>query len=276
MSYNPLLHTGGVDYDARTGLISLVASAAPPFYTRGNDTSGPNFAYLYDPTKPTAMIYTVDLNAAVTHGNYTGFQDSAQDPRGNVYVAGTYSASIIRISPDGQDVKTWYVQEPVITTRGGFSGIASTGDILLVGDKNGGNGGRLVRFDSRKETGVPFYVPLERPVNSTLNTTLPTSDAVYLPPKYNDTVILMAQQAAGTAVIVTKDNWESGEFKGYVPCATEGAANGSQVTANVQITESIYTIQEWFDWPPNGSLAGNRITFPMIDITKEVDDLVRQ
>jgi hypothetical protein len=100
---------------------------------------------------------------------------------------------------------------------------------------------------------------------------------VYLPPKYNDTVILMAQQAAGTAVIVSKDgNWNAGEFKGYVPCASEGAANGSIVTANVQMAESIYTIQEWLEWPANGSLAGNRTTFPMIDITKEVDELVKQ
>jgi len=276
VSYNPLLHTGGVDYDARTGLISLIASAAPPFYTRGNDTSGPNYAYLYDPTNQ-KIVYTVDLNAAVTHGNYTGFQDAEQDPRGNMYVVGTYSASIVRIGPDGRDVKTWYVQEPVTTTRGGFSGIASTGDILLVGDKNGGNGGRLVRFDSREETGDPYYVPLDRPVNSTFNTTLPTSDGVYLPPKYNDTVLLMAQQAAGTAVIVRKDgNWDSAEFKGWIPCATEGAANGSIVTANVQIAESIYTVQEWLDWPPEGSLAGNRTTFPMIDITEAVEDLVRQ
>lgn len=268
------MHTGGVDYDARTGLISLVASAAPPFYTRGNDTTGPNFVYVYDPSKKT-FEQTIDLNAAVTHGNYTGFQDAAHDPRGNMYVVGTYSASIIRITPDGRDVKTWYVQEPVNTTRGGFSGIASTGNTLLVGDKNGGNGGRIVRFDSRNETGVPYYVPVNRPINSTLNTTLPTSDAIYLPPKYNDTVLLMAQQVAGTAVMVSKDGkWDAAEFKGYVPVPTEGAANGSQVTANVQMAQSIYTVHVWFDWPPNGSLAGNRTTFPMIDITKEVDVLV--
>ena len=246
-----------------------MVTAGAPFMTRGQDISGPNFAFLYDPIRDT-ILWTIDLNS-ITGGKYSGFQDVDSDPRGNVYVVGTWSSSIIRISPEGKDVKIWYLQNPVNQTRVGFSGIASTGNILLVADKNGFNGSRIVRFDATKDIGIPYIVPLT-PANFSLEKT----DAVYLPPKYNGRVLLVAVQYNGTAVIVSEDGrWDTAEFKGYIPCASAADVAGSQMTANTQIADSLYTVQEWFDWPPNGSLAGNRTTFPMVDITAEVEALVK-
>lgn len=266
ISYNPLLHLGGVDFDTRTGLWSIVADGAAPFSTGGKDVSGPNYALLYNP-KTKALIYNIDLTA-IAGGKYSGFQDIEQDASGNVYIVGTYSSSIIKISADGKKAAPWYLEQPVISNRSGLTGIASTGNILLAADNN--NGGKVVRFDLKEETGKAVAVPL------TPDTKLGGTDAVIVPTKYNGTVFLIASPGAGIHVVLSRDGkWEKAEYKGLIPRATAGDAAGSFVTAPVQIAQSIYALHEWFDAPPAGALAANRTRFPLTDITARVDELIK-
>lgn len=63
----------------------------------------------------------------------------------------------------------------------------------------------------RFEKGVPTVV------NVLGNLTFGPSDAIYLPPKYNNEVLLVAQSAAGTAVLKSDDGWMTAEYKGMVP-----------------------------------------------------------
>jgi len=269
ISFNPVLHVGGVDYDHRTGLFYIVADAGAPFNTNGKDITGPNYVMKFDPiTKD--ILWTVDLTI-VTQERYSGFQDLEEDAQGNVFVVGTWPASILRISGRDRGIRPWYVPEPLNQTRKGLSGIAAKDDNLLAYDINGGNGGKLLRFNMTAERGVPVEVPLTPP------TFLGLGDAVYLPPKYDGKVLLISIDAEGTVVIVSSDGkWEKAEYKGLIPRGTTGDAAGSAITASVQIGQSIYTVLEWFDAPIPGSLAGNRTVFPWKDITAEVEALVKK
>ena len=234
--------------------------------TGGRDVSGPNYALLYNPDNKT-LLYNVNLTA-VAGGKYSGFQDIEQDSKGNVYVVGTFSSSIIKISPDGSKAEPWYVEQPLIANRSGLSGIAATGDILLASDNNGG---KVVKFDLTKDKGTAVTVPL------TPETKLGGSDAVLVPPKYNGTVFLVAVNSVGIAVIVSKDGkWDKAEYKGIVARPTSSDTKGSSITAALQISQSIYALHEFFDAPSAGQLAGNRTNFPLTDITAEVDALVKK
>ena len=261
------MHVGGVDVDERTGLISIVADAGVAFNTFGQNITGPNYAMLYDPVKK-KLLYTIELNSVTNHDQFGGYQDLEQDPRGNVYVVGTFSSSILKISADGKKLEVWYLEQPVNHTRSGLSGLAAKGDILLSADSNTG---QIVRFDTSKPKGTQVVIPTTPPNK------MSQSDGVYLPPKYDGKVLLVAVDLEGTAVFLSRDGkWQTAEYKGLIPRLTTGIYQDGAVTASVQIAQSIYTVLDWFDPPIPGSLAGNRTVFPMVDITREVDALVRK
>jgi hypothetical protein len=117
----------------------------------------------------------------------------------------------------------------------------------------------------RAEKGVPKVVPLSP------NTTFGATDAVYIPPKYNSKVLLVAEAAAGIVVLRSKDGkWESAEYLGVVPYGGDFT-----VVAPCQIGESLYMFLEKFgDVTVAGSSAGDRTEFPVLDITKQVETLL--
>ncbi len=277
ITHNHAMHIGGVGVDSRTGLLSIVADAADAFQLPfGQNVSGTNYIIQYDP-RSKQVLYQLNLTET-TRGDYGGFQDVEQDPRGNVYVVGTNPASILKVDRKGKSVIPWYVSQPIITTRVGYGGLAALGDLLLANDINTAG---LVRFDMCAEKGSPVVVPL-----TPANATLPVSDAIMLPRRYNGTVLLVAENYGGVAVLRSQDAmWRTAEYLGVVVDQNNAtnALNGILVTAPVEIGQSLYMIKEFFLDPPvdgssaeNGTQAGNRTQFPFVDITYQVETLLNK
>jgi hypothetical protein len=261
IAHNPLYHIGGVGVDKKTGLLSIVVDAGDAFNTAGQDISGTNYIMQWDP-KTKEVLYELNLTKT-SQGKYGGFQDVEQDPEGNVYVVGTYPGSIMRVDKKGKTVTPWYVSEPIITTQTGLSGLAAKDWILLSNDVNSG---QIWRFDMREKKGVPVIVPLSPSL------TVGFSDAIYLPPKYKGTVLLVAEDFAGIRVLRSTDGkWESAEYLGLVPWTDSNVF----VTASVQVGEGLYMVLEPFgDVTVPGTSAGPRSEFPFVDITQQVEALL--
>lgn len=278
ITLNPDLHIGGVAVDPYTGLLSVVVDAANPFATGGRDVSGDNFIIKYDVD---ARKEKWRLNiTAVTQGKYGAFQDVEHDARGFTYIVGTYPGTIMRVDPAGAAVKPWYVPDPLPnTTEVGFTGLAAVpgSDVLLSSDAGKGE---LYRFDmaAADGEGKPILVPRTTKDNSTAPK-LSGTDAVYLPPKYAGSVLLVSENGKGITVLRSKDRtWTTAEHLGTVNNTRPEAAGGFP-TATVQIGgeggESLFIVEEYFgDKFLEGSLAGNRTMFPLVDITADVEKLL--
>lgn len=200
-----------------------------------------------------------------TGGAYGGFQDVEFDSRGNVYVVGTFPSSILRVEANGTKINTWYRSNASHTVTG-FSGLAVAGDFLLSNNNAVTPNGSLVRFDMSAQKGTPVVVPIT-PLRS-----ISGSDAIYLPPKYNGTVLLAAVDASGVEVLRSKDGlWNSAEGLGLVSNKVPDAQGGF-VTGTVQVGQRLYMIEEFF----GDAQPGNRTSFPFVDITSEVERLLTQ
>jgi len=228
-------------------------SANDALHTLGEDISGTNFIMQWDPDT-NELLYKINLTET-TQGKYGGFQDVEQDPDSNVYVVGSYPGSILKVTKDTQKVTEWYAPaEPINTTIGGLFGLAAKDWILLGDDFTG----QIWRFDMREKIGVPYPVPV------TPNYTLGECDAVYLPPKYKGTVLLVAEDSRGVSVFRSKDGeWKSAEYLGLVAWMDKTKF----VTAVVQIGESIY-----MNILPG--IAGNETHFLFPDISEQVETLL--
>ncbi|KAG9230495.1 hypothetical protein BJ875DRAFT_507265 [Amylocarpus encephaloides] len=266
---NPEFHIGGVDVNQDTGLVSIVVDAGAAFNTGGVDISGTNYIMLWDP-KAKTLLYKFNITQEVTRGTYGGFQDAEQDPDGNVYVVGTYPGSIVKVDKRGQGVTPWYLNgPPIVPTNAGLNGLAATGWTLLTNDFTTAS---IYRFDMRAKKGTPIHVPISH--GFTFKT---FTDAIYLPPKYHGTVLLVAEVQVGVQVLRSKNaKWEKAEYMGLVPW--DGIATGIFVTASVQVGEGVYMVlcpAIGTDPIVPGTLAGNRTEFLMPDITRDVERLLR-
>jgi len=216
-------------------------------------------------------LWTLNISD-VTHEQYGGFQDVETDRRGNTYVVGSWPGTVLRADRHGKAVRPWYLPNPLPpTTKIGFGGLAAVPGTEMLLSMDGD--GKLYRFDLRDEKGKPVLVPAVPAVRHAFN------DAVYLPPKYDGRVLLNAVGPEGVQVLRSRDkSWGTAENLGTIPHRTGPEYNGSVVTATVQIGEpgSIYTVLGFWDlpWVP-GTVAGNRTRFPMPDITKEIEALLK-
>lgn len=217
----------------------------------------------------------------MTQGRFSGFQDVAHDRHDNVYIVGTFPGTVLRVGNDGAGLAPWFLPDPAAlanTTVAGFAGIASIPekDLLLV---NNQADGQIYRFDgvSGAAQGTPVLVPrVDAGNGSATSAPLGASDAILLPPKYKGTVLLVAVDAEGTAVLRSKDGtWRSAETLGLVSNNVPEAMGGL-VPAVVQIgPEKVFAVEEFFVDPlVPGTNAGNRTLFPMLDITAQVDALL--
>jgi hypothetical protein len=118
----------------------------------------------------------------------------------------------------------------------------------------------------RDSVGIPVNVPHYPKVD------ISVSDAIYFPPRYKGTVLLVAQDLAGIAVLRSKDgNWDWAEYLGLVP----NLLNGTDATAAVQVGDGLYIVAVSFtDSIVPGTSSGNRTLFPFVDITEEVEKLL--
>ncbi|KAF2188615.1 hypothetical protein K469DRAFT_737413 [Zopfia rhizophila CBS 207.26] len=261
ISHNSSFHLGGVGVDQATGHITFIADAGNTFNTMGEDISGTNWLFHMDPRNRT-ILYKVNLTET-SQGLYGGFQDVEHDPDGNVFVVGTFPSSVLRVQKGGKDVRKWYINEPVDHKIKGMGGLAAIGWTLIA---QGDTSGKLWRFDMRAEKGTPTVIPV------TGNHTFGASDAIYLPRKYNGTVLLVAEDEIGTSVFRSMDEWKTAEFKGLVPWNDPRGL----VTGAVQVGDGVYTILEPFgdEGVKGPGTAGSRSEFLFRDISKEVDVLL--
>ncbi|KAI0426035.1 hypothetical protein F5Y09DRAFT_351656 [Xylaria sp. FL1042] len=175
-------------------------------------------------------------------------------------------------------------------------------------------GGALYSFDMSAPKGSPKRVPIAYPdspgaggVQVQVNPVIRPGDAIYLPRKYGGAVLLIAEHDAGVSVLRSRledddgsteggkyeseekkgygekrkkyekrNEWRSAEFLGRIPNPPEVTASGGVVTAAVEIAGSVYMVEEWFTDPlVPGMSAGNRTSFPLVDITHQLDALVK-
>lgn len=280
ISGDPALHLGPALPDAE-GHLTVLADAGAAFNTAGQDVSGANIILKYDLDRR-EVLWQRNITELITQGAWGGFQDVEHDRDGNIYIVGTYPGTLLRVGGDGDGLKPWFLpaaDELANTTNAGFGGLVSIrGQDLLLTNNNAD--GQIYRFDgvSGSETGTPVLVPRTGPNGTQPSAPIGFSDAVLLPAKYNNTVLLVAEDAAGVWVIRSRDGkWESAETLGLVSNSVP-EAQGGQVPAAVQIgPDALFSLEEFFADPiVEGTNAGNRSAFPMVSITEQVDELLRK
>jgi len=265
-------HASGIEWDRRTGLISLVIDAQPAFLTGGANASGDYWLVKYD-TRAKREFWRANLTS-LTQAKWSGFQDVTVDSRGNSYVVGTYPKSIIRVDKTGTHLKPWYPPQTTNTTVHGYTGICSTGDTLLVIDANGvpeelseGNS-QIYRFDMTKDKGHPVLVP------RTPNITLGTPDSIHLPEKYGGKVMLASMNYVGVTVLRSLDGWRTAEQLGTIT-SDFPAFFQRIIPSTVQIGQSQFMIGQRFPGSiVPGTKGGNQSDFPFFDITAQVEALL--
>ncbi|EED23213.1 conserved hypothetical protein [Talaromyces stipitatus ATCC 10500] len=263
ITHNHLYHVGGVRVDQNSGQLGITINPANIFETNGADWSGLNWFIKYDPILR-KELFRVNLTE-VGGGKINGVQDSEVDPRGNYYVIGSFPSSIIRVDTCG-NAKLWYLIEPYNATVYGAAGAAAIGDILIVNDDTYN---RLLRFNMTEEQGKPTFVDVSH------NMTLYHSDAIYLPPKYEGKVLLVAEDTEGLQVFFSKDaQWWSADYLGIIPNSQLVYGN-SFTSAATQIGDSVYALESFFfDAAIVPWNAGNRSIFPEPDVTDALAALV--
>jgi len=267
ITHNEKLHIGGVAADPYTNLVTIVVDDAAPFATRGKDVSGDNWIIKYDPDKK-SVVWRLNITT-YTGGKYGGFQDIETDSRGNTYIVGTFPGTILKVDKAGTAVTPWFVPAEINSTRTGYSGLAAVGDVLLAND---GNARELHRFDLTADKGTPTKVNL-----SPATAPFTAGDAIYFPPKWGSKVLLAADPSKGVTVLRSKDGlWKEAENLGVIPLNVTVAGQGSAVPAAVQVgPDNVFMVIEYFgDARVAGTTAGNRTSFPLVDITKEVNALL--
>jgi len=279
VSHTATYHIGGVAWDPYSGLYTILTDPAAPWVPDafGVDVRGDHLLMKYNP-KTRKTLWTLNMTKT-THEKYGGFQDVETDLRGNTYVVGTFPGTILRADNKGKAITPWYLPPPPFppTTKKGFSGLASVPntDVLLSADGDG----QLYRFDMRLPKGIPIKVPISPNV---LYTNL---DGIYLPPKYDGTILLISDWIAGTQVLRSKDkSWKKAEYLGTVPTPDGPLINGEgfqvatvQVGPNTKDGGKIYVVLGFLGdpWIPGG-IAGPRSLYPMPDITVQVERLARK
>ncbi|KAG5657781.1 hypothetical protein KAF25_007814 [Fusarium avenaceum] len=267
LSGDPLLHASGVRVDPLDRL-SVIIDAGASFDTAGQNTSGDNFLVKYD-LRDNSLLWRANLTN-VTGGVYSGYQDSECDEAGNTFVLGTFPSSLIKVSADGKSAIPWYLVEPANHTIHGFSGIVRKDDFLVVNDNTDG---QLYRFDIRASKGKPVHIPVSKDGSSDSEPIGQNLDGIHLPQLYAGTVLLVSDNVNGTVVLRSSNGkWEFAENLGTIPNPL--VSQGGFTVASVQISDSLYAVSEFFGDAVDG-VQGNRTAFPLRDITKEVEALLK-
>ncbi|RFU73597.1 tri14 [Trichoderma arundinaceum] len=264
---NPL-HTSGLILrpDAATAdLLEIVVDNGDCFFSNGNNVSGPDYLLTMD-LRTKKVISQIRLND-ISNGTYAGYADAELASDGNSYVVGTYVSNILRVTPQSE-VSTFFVQEPLGPPREyGYTGLAHVGNVLLSNDNIAK---QLVRFDIRDEKGTPVFIP-QTPYHE-----FTTSNVMNLPEKYNNTILLAAENvtpdhpSGGVAVWRSRDQlYNEVEYLGFIPSRLTNAL----ATAARQMSDRIYVVSVYTDGA-NITVAGYSSEFVLQDITVEVDALV--
>lgn len=245
--------------------LSMIVNAGNAFDTSGVDITGDNFLVKYDLAND-KILWKVNLTA-LTNGVYGGYQDITHDNRGNSFVVGTFPSSypcdsgrpgcyLVPEGARGPYYQGLHWPRPLLDDKH-----------LLVADSSNG---KLYRFDMTATQGAPECVPITGAVDN-LTTML---DGVSIPSRWGGKVILVTDNSAGTHVLYSSDaSWKTAEFRGTVP--NRLLNTGAFATTTIEIDNNVYASYEYFlDEKVNGTLAGDRSQWPLIDITANIEDLL--
>ncbi|RKL01762.1 hypothetical protein BFJ71_g5091 [Fusarium oxysporum] len=266
IALNPNHHVAGIAVDPSTGLLGVTVNDRIVLQTLGKEAPSLSYFLLYD-QKKRQVKNSFNINA-VTKGKVIGIQDLDYDKRGHKYVLGSYPSSIVRIDPSGRRSTAWYMAEPFAEThlKYGFGGIQIIGDVVLVNDNMIGG---FKRFDARSSIGSPTVVPF------TPNVSIEWSDAIFAPPRYHGTVLLVAENYKGISVMRSHDGWKTADYMGLITASEVDIPSDALTVATVQIGQSLYAVPEFFfDAPVAPWNAGNRTQYTLYDITAKVETLL--
>ena len=267
-------HGNGIDYDPSTGHIFYALASAGAFENNNGDFShnnltGDNQVWIYDAVKG-EFLWHVNLGPAQeaflqkTKHQTSGFQDIAEDYFGNAYAMATFGNAIVKIDHKTRKPSLWWSASDH-SDKYGFGGLFSLGNKLVVSDAISGG---LVTLDLATEPPCSTYVPLE---NLPKSYRLPTADGLFAPSKYAGKIALWSDDYNGTAVLGSHDHWRSAHFLGEV--RNHLIQTGGFTVATFEIGERIFSLSEYFQ----ATLPQvPRDKFPVVDISTEVDNLVRR
>ncbi|TGO31477.1 hypothetical protein BHYA_0684g00010 [Botrytis hyacinthi] len=273
----------GVDYDVYSDAMFFTATSGLAFETNGVDLSGPQKVIKWDTTAMEA-VYIADLapfqeQYKSTFGHVTsGFQDIAEDSNGNGYAPASFGGySIAKIAPNGTVTPFFMSKETAKNATASpylYFSIAflNSQSKLLISD---GQRGTFVTFDTKSHSPVPTPITIS---NLPSNYTSVLCDAIITPDRYpHQSIVLCAEDYIGGSGAITvfssKDNWASAKYLGAV-YNTDSRTKGFSTTTAVEIANSIYLSSMPFSDGLSYDKVGNRSSFPMIDITEQVDTLV--
>ena len=84
--------------------------------------------------------------------------------------------------------------------------------------------------------------------------------------------MLWSDDFYGTRVIGSKDNWKTAEYLGLAPMDSTLGGEGVYTTGSFEVGQTIYSLTEFFQ---PGRTVKPKKEWLMVDMTKEVEDLVR-
>ncbi|PFH61251.1 hypothetical protein XA68_17885 [Ophiocordyceps unilateralis] len=270
------LHANAVSVDECRDELTTGFTAATAWDTNGRVITGQNNIARYS-LSTFQRIWDVDLSN-VTHNKYGGYQDVAQDVQGNIFVAGTYPPSLLRVVPSTRMVDIWYLGPPD-SNIAGLQGLVNYQDkkILATYQTQSIEGSQLVSFNIN-HPGRPKPIPVKQG-NRVTNRVGTILDAAVLPPLYGQKVLLAPDAHAGTVVLYSDDDWNTAHRLGVVPTLFPGEPNGPSVVSSVQAGQRVFSIYEFFEdgvvkapGLPKG--PGNRNFFPLQDVTDGINRLL--
>lgn len=192
IAHNTDYYISSVHWDWYTGLWTFLATSRRAEETHGADVSGNNYVIKYDVYK-NAFVWKVNLEAVTSHGKFGGFYGLETDFQGNTYVAGTYRSTIIRILPDGQFVKFWWLEHADHLDQG-IRGLAAVHDFNRLLTHNAE--GLIAPLDMGQEFGQwqPDWL---------VDTNMKIADVqgIALPQKYTSHVALLTSPSQGVQVV---------------------------------------------------------------------------
>lgn len=209
----------------------------------------------------------------VSNSTGGGFQDSAEDTEGNAYVSTTFNVgAIAKISSSG-DVTPWYIGDasaaPYI-----YSGLVfdeATNKLIVTA----GSRGIFQSFDVASNAPAPTDITMnDRPADGSYPGL--GCDGLISPARYGRKVLLCSDNGqAATTLWATNDDFVSVRYIGQVKNnGTEEVAKFGTVVATVEIANSLYVNNEFFNDTGVFDVAGDRASFPLVDSTVEFDALV--
>lgn len=264
------MHASGLILRPEADTLQILLDNGEAFPSQGNNVSGPDFLYTMN-LATREVAWKANLTAA-SDGTYGGYADAEIAADGNSYIVGCYPSNILRVTPSGE-VSTFYLKTPITPPRlYGFTGLTHSEHTLITPDNTIG---QLIRLDTRDENPSPVVIKQTPYHNFT------TANVMSMPEKYNDNVLLLAENMAnyegefyghgGISVWTSDDKWQTANYKGFVPSRITGVP--AFASAARQMADRIYMLSVYVDGVTI-YVPGTSSEFLFQDITSEIDALL--